>query len=183
MMRFVDPMKELLRFLRLMASDDRGTPSSSRVIGILIFSVLAASVAAITSVLLFKIVVSNDPVIIGHVVTAITKFGWLYMILAATALSLYGINVWKYIAQIRAGEFINPMQMMGGQAQPPAVPSQPTLPIRPPGPLVVPMATVGQGGAVGSKLIPTLGGVPVEPHTDPIPPKLHTPDAGVGSDD
>jgi hypothetical protein len=213
--------------MRLMASDDRGTPSSSRVIGALIFIVLGVSLAAITAVLLWKIVVTNDQINLSTVVTAITKFGWLYMILAATALSLYGINVWKYIAQIRAGGFLNeqmqnggmynqmnPMNpyggmgmggMGGGMYPRPYGPMQPggvvgpmnplnpmnnpLSPLNPVSPLINPAnpiaqaAQIGEGGSIGTQIIKTQIGQRVEPHTDPIPPRIHTTEAGVGSDE
>ena len=102
-MRFIDPMKEFFKFLRLMASDERGQPSSSRVIGFLVFTSLIVSIIAITAVLLWKIVVTVDQVNLSTVVTALSKSMWIFLILAATALSLYGINIWRYVACIRAG--------------------------------------------------------------------------------
>ena len=221
-------LKELFKFLRMMASDDHGVPSSSRAIGAAIFVVLGVCLASITAVFLWKIVQTNDQINLSTMVTAITKFGWLYMILAATALSLYGINVWKYLAQIRAGGFLNeqmqnmqgmynpmnqmgggmynPMGQMGGGMYPrpfgpmqpggmvgPLNPMNPTnnplSPLNPFSPLVNPnspivqAAQVGQGGHTGTQIIRTQVGQLVEQVADPTPPRVHTGEAGVGSDE
>lgn len=208
MFRFVDPMKEFLRFLSLMASDDRGVPSASRVIGAVIFTILGVSLAAITAVLLWKIVVTTDQVNLSTVVGALSKSMWIYMILAATALSLYGINIWKYIAQIRAGGVINdqmqsgmynpmnpynqmntynrlPQTPMTGNGISPMQPQMPMVPtVMPQIPTVISqMPQLGQGGSPGTQIVRTEPGRLMETHTDPIPPKIRTVEPGVGSDD
>ena len=201
-------MKELLAFFKLVASDGHGNPSSSRVIGMGIFAVLALSLAAITTVFLYRIATLDDQVNLSTITMALTKFDWIYMILAATALSLYGINIWQYLGTLRMGGMFgqmggmyNPMnpygqmgQMGGGMYNPynrlPFNPLQPggminsLNPLSPLGPLA-PMALVGQGGSPGTAgaTIQTQQGQSVEPHTDPIPSRMHTAEAGVGSDD
>lgn len=102
-MQFLNPMRELFDFLKMMISDDSGHPSSSRGIGLILFSCLSICVSAVTGVFLYKIVTVSDSQTVKVVTDALIRFTWIYVIMAATALSLYGIHVWKYIAQIRTG--------------------------------------------------------------------------------
>ena len=102
-MEFINPMKELLLFLRMMASDDNGNPSSSRGIGLIIFTSLSICVTGVTATLLYRITQIQDAEALKVATDALIRFAWMYLIMAGTALSLYGINVWKYIAQIRTG--------------------------------------------------------------------------------
>ena len=197
-MRFIDPMKEFFKFLRLMASDERGQPSSSRVIGFLVFSSLIISIVAITTVLLWKIVVTSDPASLNIVVTALSKSMWIFLILAATALSLYGINIWRYVASIRAGGMSDQMvpgsvgnimnNGMNGMPNNGVMPNG-MRPIQGGGvfnqatSVVSQLPLPGQGGSAGTQIVKTEPGRLMETHTDPIPPKIRTTEPGVGSDD
>lgn len=205
------PPKPKTHFLTLMASDDRGTPSSSRVIGTVIFACLSLVILAIYTVLLVRIATITDSASLGIVTNALIKFDWVILIMSATALSLYGINVWKYIAQIRAGGFLNDQMqnlLMRGNGMSGYSPFYPNgnsvggyggmggfsggwptntnvLPGGLPSP-VVPIANravTGNGGSTGTLVVPTVKGSPVEPYTDPVPPPKHTTEAGVGSDE
>ena len=166
----------LWKFLRLAFSNDNGVPSSARIIGLFLFSGLLAFLIAATSVLLYRILHTTDAVSLKILVDGFSKFQWHYLYLLAGALALYGINIWKYIAQIRVGSFFNNgdeddqanqqnQQMLNQRNQSNSYGStysQPTLPIN---------------------SIPIHKGVPVEQHTDTIPPTTKTPITGVGSDD
>lgn len=97
-------LKHPLRtFIRLMFSDDNAMPSSARVIGTSIFAAVSVGFAAITWVLLWKIVHTQDAPVVESCVSAIKSLMWGYCILVFSALSLYGIHVWKYVAQLQSG--------------------------------------------------------------------------------
>jgi len=150
----INPFKNFVQFFKLVLSDDQGVPSSSRVIGLTIFITLSVCIAAITWVFLRKIYYINDANVLKIMTEGIIKFAWIYLIMAATALSLYGINIWKHVANIRFGGLL--------------APSEEEV-IKPPTPLPIPSPTpTGATGATGS----------------PVPiPKAKAPLVGVRTDD
>lgn len=101
----------LRTFIRLMFSDDNAMPSSSRVVGSSLFASVTAGFGAITWVLLWKIVHSESPQVVEACVGGIRNLLWGYSILTFSALSMYGIHVWKYVAQLQSG-------FLGTQANP-----------------------------------------------------------------
>lgn len=165
-MRDWSPMRDILHFLKRMISDDNGVPSSSRVIGIVIFTILGVSVGSITGVALWKLYFSTDPLMVRVILDALNKFAWIYLILAATALSLYGINVWKYIAQIKTG-VATPFSNSNNDDDY-LMPRTGSKTLNP--------------SPTPSNAIPIQTGKKVEaPH--PIPPRVKPPTPGIGSDD
>ena len=160
------PMKDLMSFLKRMISDDNGVPSSSRLIGMEIFTLLAVCVGSITGVFLWKLYWTSDSMVVKILVEGINKFAWFYMILAATALSLYGINVWKYIAQIKNGG------VLGGGSSNNDSDDDYLQPLKS-NPSVVP--------AVNK--VPVQAGVKVAEPVHPIAPVPKTTTPGEGSDD
>lgn len=180
----IRPLKSLLEFLRLVVSDDNKLPSSTRIVGIWIFMLLGFSVAGITTALVFKIFTLNDSASLKVVVDGVVKFGWIYMILAATALSLYGIHVWKYIAQLRSGAVF-----MGDPEDSDQMPRNPYMG----GGMMGGGGLFGGGGMMGGGGMrpiqgggirpPLVPGTPVENIKAPIPPKTPSSVAGIGSDD
>jgi len=93
---------------KIIQEHDHSTYSSARAWGGWIFLILgicnlilAGSIGwGIHHVLMLTPI--DNPALLS-LVTSIKNLAWLYVILAATALALYGINVWKYVAQIRNG--------------------------------------------------------------------------------
>lgn len=160
----------LFTFVRLMFSDDNFIPSSARVLGTAIFCFIGLSVGLLTSVLAFKLYSSQDPTVVQTLVSGYKTLVWIYTTLIASGLSFYGINAWKYIAQIQSGFFMPPVNPFGGG--------------------------YGQGmygggmyGGYGQQLqsplatplVPKAGTTDHVPH--PVQPPVKTPEAGVGSDD
>ena len=160
----------LWKFLRLAFSNDNGVPSSARIIGLFLFSGLLAFLIAATSVLLYRILHTTDVVSLKILVDGFSKFQWHYLYLLAGALALYGINIWKYIAQIRVGTFFN----NGDEDDQANQQNQQMLKSLP----ATPVAQIPQTNST-----PIQRGVPVEQPVGPIPPKTKTPIPGVGSDD
>jgi hypothetical protein len=157
-------------FLRLMFSDDNYYPSSARVLGTLIFCFIGLSVGALTLTLSIKLWHSQDPAVIQTLVSGYRTLMWMYTTLVGCGLSFYGINAWKYIAQIQSGFFMPQFPQMGGYQY---------------------GAYPGGCGSYGySYQQPVIQSSPLAPKagsTDhipaPVPPKVKTPEAGVGSDD
>lgn len=88
---------------------DNSTPSSARIYAGWIFTMILVLQLMVISVLCWKILrldtwAPNAPSL-AVTYTAVLKTFFTISILfdMGTALSLYGINVWKYIAQIRTG--------------------------------------------------------------------------------
>jgi hypothetical protein len=120
-----------------MYEPDGKTPSSARLIAVSIFTTLNVLTIGIVGGLVRMIVVTTrqiphlaeigkstaDLVKTVELLTkaTVTISLWWFLFLAATALSLYGINVWKYVAAIRAGT-------NAGPDDPPAVPAAPAVP-------------------------------------------------------
>jgi hypothetical protein len=167
-------MRDLMAFLKRMVSDDNGMPSSSRVIGIMIFTLLVVSVGSITGVFLWKLYWTQDANVVKILVEGINKFSWFYMILAATALSLYGINVWKYIAQIKSGG------IMGGGSSINDSDADYSKPLKPSGVTGLPPSGVPSTQAIK---IPIQTGRKVAEKPHPVPPPVKTSIPGQGSDD
>jgi hypothetical protein len=171
-------------FLRLMFSDDNLMPSSSRVIGTSIFAFLLSAMTAFTWVVVSKIYGSNDANVIIALVGAFRYIFWFFMFLAASALSMYGIHVWKYMAQIQMG-------LTGTQGNPWSPNSYNSYGNSYGGSYgnlggSSPYTTFMQGGLSSSPLIrtstPLVKGTDPTPVPDP-PPTTKTPIAGIGSDD
>lgn len=178
-----------LKFVRdALSETPGGLPSSARVIGAVLFGIVALAVGATTFVLLWRIFFIADSDSLKILVDGLSKFQWQFLYLSATALALYGINVFKQIAQIRAGSLFNiednPNMMnpygMGGMG---GMYGGMGMYNRPPYMPMVTPTTIGQGGTAGTQVIKTVTGQPVEPHTTPVQPKMPTAEAGVGSDD
>jgi hypothetical protein len=95
------------------------TPSSARIIAAFIFGSLTVLTFLIILVLLFRIMTIQDPYLGGALLSTLTKITlYWFLFFAATALSLYGINVWKYVAGMRMG-FDNSIDpTMGGMNGP-----------------------------------------------------------------
>jgi hypothetical protein len=95
------------------------TPSSARIIAAFIFGSLTILTFLIILVLLFRIMTIQDPYLGGALLSTLTKITlYWFLFFAATALSLYGINVWKYVAGMRLG-FDNSIDpTMGGMNGP-----------------------------------------------------------------
>lgn len=120
-----------------MYEPDGHTPSSARLVAVSIFTTLNVLTIAIVAGLVRMIVVLSRQIPhlaeIGkstadlvRTVELLTKATvtislWWFLFLAATALSLYGINVWKYVAAIRAGTPANDNDAA------PAAPNVPTV--------------------------------------------------------
>lgn len=88
---------------------DGVTPSSARTFGAWIFTTVLFLQVLVIGVLCWRIfrldhTIANAPAL-ATIYTSVLKtfFLWSLLFDVATALSLYGINVWKYVAQIRTG--------------------------------------------------------------------------------
>lgn len=90
-------------------SEPDGTPSSARIYAGWIFVAILVFQSMIISVLCWKILKLETTAVnapsLAVTYTSVLKTFFTISILfdMGTALSLYGINVWKYIAQIRTG--------------------------------------------------------------------------------
>jgi hypothetical protein len=96
-------------FFGATSEPDGQTPSSARIYAGWIFTMILILQLMVISVLCWKILrletwAPNAPSL-GVTYTSVLKTFFTISILfdMGTALSLYGINVWKYIAQIRTG--------------------------------------------------------------------------------
>jgi hypothetical protein len=159
----------LFTFVRLMFSDDNFIPSSARVLGTAIFAFIGTSVGLLTSVLAYKLYVTQDPSVVQTLVSGYKTLVWIYTTLIASGLSFYGINAWKYIAQIQSGFFMPPVNPLGGGYGQSGYGGY---------------GGYGTGGGYGvpaSPVVPQAGSTDHLPH--PVQPKAKTPEAGVGSDD
>lgn len=82
--------------------------SSTRVWGGITFAVLLLCNMALVGTICWGIrkvlyLAPVDNVALASLLGSIKNLAWLYLVLAATALSLYGINVWKYINTLKNG--------------------------------------------------------------------------------
>jgi hypothetical protein len=171
-------------FLRLMFSDDNLMPSSTRVIGTTIFTFLVAAMTAFTWVVTGKIHATTDPAIINALVGGFRYIFWFFMFMAASALSMYGIHVWKYLGQLQSG-----LGVTGGTGSP-----------WNPSSFATNTSTVSQSSSISTitPVIPMLPQIPrglpsdisglVSRGSDPTPvpppkPLTKTSIAGFGSDD
>ena len=116
--RPVPPPAKPKGFVRQALMEENGeTPSSARLIAAFIFGSLTCLTFLIILVLLFRIMTIQDPMLGTALLSSLTKITlYWFLFFAATALSLYGINVWKYVAGMRMG-FDNSMDQMGGMGQ------------------------------------------------------------------
>jgi hypothetical protein len=114
-----------------MHEPDGTTPSSARMIAVMIFTALTFLTAGIITGFVHMTVETSESIaqvaatgkstadltkvidLLTHAIVTITL--WWFLFLAATALSLYGINVWKWVASIRAGVMPNDEGKMGAQ--------------------------------------------------------------------
>ena len=92
-------------FIKKALMEENGeTPSSARLIAAFILGALTVLTFLIILVLLFRIMTIQDPMLGASLLSSLTKITlYWFLFFAATALSLYGINVWKYIAGMRMG--------------------------------------------------------------------------------
>jgi hypothetical protein len=161
----------LRTFIRLMFSDDNMMPSSTRVIGTWIFGFVSVAVGVLTGVLALKLHGATDARIVESCMVGVKTLLWIYTTMLATAMSMYGIHVWKYIAQIQAGLFMPPigMGMGSGYGQQYGQYSQ---------------GQYGQQqyGSTGLPAFKPPVPVPADPPT-PAPAPKKTVVAGVGNDD
>lgn len=93
---------------RSFLEEDGKTVSSSRIMGGLTFVVLHFCNVVLVSAIswsIIKVMKLNpiDNVALASLLGSIKYLSLLYLILAATALALYGVNIWKYVASIRSG--------------------------------------------------------------------------------
>lgn len=91
---------------------DHRTPSSARIYGGVLLATIILIQILIAVALCFRLAtvdpaLVNAPVLIKVYVTALKALLWSLLFDAATALSLYGVNVWRYIAAIRCGRFMS----------------------------------------------------------------------------
>lgn len=94
--------------VRSFYEDDGRTVSSSRIMGALTFFVLHFCNVVLVSVITYSIfkVVKMAPIdnqALTSLLGSIKYLSLLYLILAATALALYRINIWKYVSAIKNG--------------------------------------------------------------------------------
>lgn len=82
--------------------------SSSRVFGAIIIVVVCMCQFFLTGVLGVKIMQEIDLEKLRVLIGAFKYMMYAYLILVATALTLYGTNVWKYIAEIKNGKGTTP---------------------------------------------------------------------------
>jgi hypothetical protein len=87
-------------FLWLLFSDDSHFPSSARVLGMVILSTLSLCVGCVTGVLVYRIANTLDPILLKLFLDGLKGLTTIYLFMSATALSLYGIHVWKYISNL-----------------------------------------------------------------------------------
>jgi hypothetical protein len=107
-----------------------GTPSSARIFaGILIIFVIFLQMAIICA-LLWKIMfldasLPTAPALTSTYASIFRVFLlWSMLFDVATALSFYGINIWKYVAALRTGQIPlddTPTNMLGGTGALPAI--------------------------------------------------------------
>jgi hypothetical protein len=88
--------------------DDGKTVSSSRLMGGLTFAVLHFCNVTLVGAISWGIwsVIKIHPIdnmALTSLLGSIKYLALLYLILAATALALYGINIWKYVSAIKNG--------------------------------------------------------------------------------
>jgi hypothetical protein len=116
-MWFVKLVTKILEFLkpkmpsfikRAFLEDDGIRVSSSRIMGALTFGVLhLCNVVLIGAISwsLIKVIQTHpiDNMALISLLGSIKYLSLLYLILAATALALYGVNVWKYLNEIKNG--------------------------------------------------------------------------------
>ena len=158
-------------FIRLMFSDDNHLPSSTRIVGTWIFTFVTLAVGFLTAVLGWKLHETLDPKIVESLMVGIKTLLWIYTTMLASALSMYGINAWKYITQIQAGVLAPAVGMLNSQMGQYSTMSQTTS-----------MPSY-QGGT--SLPVPPVKKAPVINPDPPEPPKPVTKNqiAGVGNDD
>ena len=121
---------------------DNQTPSSSRVYGGMIFVTVLALQLMIIGVLCWKILrldpnLANAPAILTiYSKILLAFFLWSILFDVATALSLYGVNCWKYVAAMRCGVMPTDTDDLGelkpvAPPVPPAVVPDPAAPAAP----------------------------------------------------
>lgn len=107
LLEFLKPkLPEFLK--RSFMEEDGKTVSSSRIMGGLTFVVLHFCNVILVSAISWSIIkvirlVPIDNAALSSLLGSIKYLSLLYLILAATALALYGVNIWKYVASIRNG--------------------------------------------------------------------------------
>ena len=108
--RYFDLIPRIVdHFLGAAKEMDNVTPSSARTYGGMIFMAVLGLQVAIVWVLLYKIVsldmaLPNAPTLLPVLTKVLLVFLlWALLFDVGTALSLYGLNIWKYIAAIRCG--------------------------------------------------------------------------------
>jgi hypothetical protein len=171
-------LKNPLRtFIKLLFSDDNLMPSSTRVIGTWIFTFVSMAVGLLTGVLAKKIYTTTDAKIVESCMQGVKTLLWIYTTMLASALSMYGINVWKYIAQIQAGLFIPPVGSIGGLSGYGYGSSYGI------GQYGMGQYRVGQYGYLSSPGTLAKGVADDSEEREPPAPKGKTPQAGIGSDD
>lgn len=109
-LRVLDVLPRLAdHFIGATRESDNVTPSSARVNGTLIILTILLLQAMIIGVLCWKILTLdpgnvNAATLLPIYVRALNIFLlWALLFDVATALSLYGINVWRWVAAIRTG--------------------------------------------------------------------------------
>ncbi len=110
LIRYLDVIPRLVdHFIGATREHDNVTPSSSRVNGTLIILTILVLQLMIIGVLCWKIftldpALATASVILPIYVRTLSIFLlWALLFDVATALSLYGINVWRFVAAIRTG--------------------------------------------------------------------------------
>lgn len=108
--RYVDIVPKVVEhFVGMLREPDNKTPSSARTLGCFLFmAVLVVQVKIVWT--LCSMIVHLDPTLPNAAALLATYTKVLYIVLmwtilfdVAAALSLYGINVWRYVAAIRCG--------------------------------------------------------------------------------
>lgn len=106
---------------------DGRTPSSARIWGTMILVTVNILTILVILIVLFKLKATDNVQMASVLMTSLAKLVlWEFLFLLATALSLYGINVWKYVAQIRTGVSIPDDDGKGNFPGPMPYPPRPT---------------------------------------------------------